>query len=381
MGSRGCFECRASPLREEAIAGDRGLVVVAVPEANTVAFESAVRTQQEEFMDAMWRTGLVALACVAASCRAEETSVFVQASPSAGGSTAGGRTAYEPGLISEMEVDDSHLYWAVFAQVEDTSTLWRMKRSGGSPELVASLPGRAYGIALDQTHLYFTQTFGQARQAGGSVSRIPKLGGPAEILAEGIWNPTSIALDADHVYYTSAVSPTGSVHRVAKEGGASRRIADGIDNPWDIAVDEESLYVSAMNQSQVLRLAKEGGFGFREVLASGTIPTWMNAQASQVYFGSCATGACEVATLQRVSGDGGEVESLLSTTRGHEGKVAATSEFVVWGGWLLSLDGGPPVDLLEGAPSDFYPMAAAADSDSVYLADETGTILVHAVER
>jgi hypothetical protein len=279
-----------------------------------------------------------------------------------------------------MELDADYLYWVGQGDFEGTgeATVWRMSRVGaGTPELLASLPARAYSLAIDDEFVYVPVT-GSGSRVGttdGAIVRVPKAGGAVETLASGIFNPTSVAVDSGFVYFSVAVSPAGEVWRVAKSGGAPARIADDIDNPWDLAVDDDWLYVSEMNRGQVLRVHKE--LGERTVLAAGWVGTdWLRAAGGQIYFGGCSSGACVPEDFYSVSSGGGPLEHLMVSTGERGTKVAIGSTFAVWGRYYVPTDGSPAVDLLADGPADFTTMAVAADDAGIYLADIlTGTIL------
>jgi len=84
------------------------------------------------------------------------------------------------------------------------------KTTGGVTVLASGLENAAFrsGIALDATHVYFTQSL------GGFVSRVPRAGGARENLASDQVSPSSVAVDDQFVYWTTAGN--GGVWRIKK---------------------------------------------------------------------------------------------------------------------------------------------------------------------
>ena len=84
----------------------------------------------------------------------------------------------------------------------------RVSKQGGTPSLIANVEGISLGIALDATHVYFTDT------EKGTVVKVPKGGGAAETLASGQARPVSVAVDDTTVYWANINDHT--IMKVAK---------------------------------------------------------------------------------------------------------------------------------------------------------------------
>src|SRR5690606_27065122 len=120
--------------------------------------------------------------------------------------------------------DPDHVFWSSNVGAE----IFKTPRAGGVTLLFHDAGDRAiFGLALDATHVYWTE-----RTSDGRILRKLRSASPIdspEILAADQGMPTGLALDATHVYWTN--SATGTVHRMLKNGGTITELAAGQDAP------------------------------------------------------------------------------------------------------------------------------------------------------
>jgi sugar lactone lactonase YvrE len=122
--------------------------------------------------------------------------------------TGGSAVQIVNGNPRTMATDGDGVYWT------DTgdATVKRADQDGSDLQIIAVLEGGAFpdGIAVDETHVYFT--------VGMAVMKVDKLGGTAEVIAEGQDLPAIVALDRSCVYWTntSVFGGNGSVMRAPK---------------------------------------------------------------------------------------------------------------------------------------------------------------------
>ncbi|HEY6560635.1 MAG TPA: hypothetical protein VI072_25325 [Polyangiaceae bacterium] len=297
-----------------------------------------------------------------------------------GGPDGGSVDPDEPWIVTQsglyqMALDTSHLYWLL--QPGNDPEFWRVDRVSGHKERLLVTAESVYSFAIDATHLYFTHTLSVFE---GSIRRMPKGGGEVEVIASGIFNPTRLTLDDTYVYYNIASIPNakailsiaedGALYRVGKNGGVPELLASPLDGPWDFAVDATHLFLSEMNAGRIQRYPKAGGapttlfqtYATGHVILSGDF----------AYFTECPVASCEpgAARLTRVPRSGGNAE-LLHDVIDAAGSLATRSDAVVWGNWLVPLDGSTASRLVPDAQQI---IAVAADDSETFLGNYRGTI-------
>jgi hypothetical protein len=100
------------------------------------------------------------------------------------------------GFVSRFALDSDSVYLGSEEKVS------RVSKAGGSPVVLASVQGHSHGFAVDDRHVYFTDT------QRGVLARVPKMGGPTEVLATGQARPTATAVDDTHVYWANGATET-----------------------------------------------------------------------------------------------------------------------------------------------------------------------------
>ncbi len=109
------------------------------------------------------------------------------------------------GNVWGLASDGSHLYFTdrnnFRSDDANTGAVRRVAVDGGRVETVAAnLRGRPWGIALDDTHVYWVIN----AERGGGIMRIPKSGGLASVVVRDQASPVHLALDANYVYWANA---------------------------------------------------------------------------------------------------------------------------------------------------------------------------------
>jgi hypothetical protein len=93
-----------------------------------------------------------------------------------------------------------------------TTRVVRIPKAGGEPLVLGEHPEFcAMEVAVDATHVY---SVGFTQPGVSSILRLPKGGGAPEVVVDGIPYSTRFSLDATHVYWTE--NTTGRVARIPK---------------------------------------------------------------------------------------------------------------------------------------------------------------------
>ena len=144
---------------------------------------------------------------------------------------------------SEIVVDDTNVYW------NDTyygaNSIWTAPKAGtGSPTLLIKLDGQlSGGLALDATHVYWVEL---DNIPYGTLYRIPKSGGTAEAVASGPFAYQFAASDDGGIYAGmngfGPDSSTGGVLRYDTATGNTRIYGRRTTSPVGVAVDATHVY-------------------------------------------------------------------------------------------------------------------------------------------
>jgi hypothetical protein len=168
----------------------------------------------------------------------------------------------EPGPLL-VAADATGAFWTdrgTAAKGYADGALMRASYTLTSPTALFTGSGSPYGIALDDTFVYFTNN------RDGTVMKVNRTGPPTPVvLAQGEHAPSHIAVDATRVYWTSQGTAAnsfadGSVVVVDKAPCATppcqHALATGQSLPGALAVDATHVYWVNTNGGTVMRVAK-----------------------------------------------------------------------------------------------------------------------------
>jgi hypothetical protein len=129
-----------------------------------------------------------------------------------------------------VAADSRNAYWITTAGVVASAPI-----ATGGMKTLASGQGGYYGIAVDASNVYFTNSY------AGTVASVPIGGGGVTTLATGQTNPQAIAVAGGYVYWANATN-AGSIMKVGIAAGAPTTVAANQANPTGIAVDDAYVY-------------------------------------------------------------------------------------------------------------------------------------------
>jgi hypothetical protein len=160
--------------------------------------------------------------------------------------TAQGRPigiAVDDAGVDGVSAFPGYVYWA-----DDAGVVARVSLRGGPVEELATGGDKTTGIALDDTHVYWSEW------GSGLVARVPKGGGTKATVARGQDGIRAIALDATRIFWTHP--KTGEIRSTPKAGGEIVVHATGQKHPYSLAVDERAIYWANVDGGTVMAVEK-----------------------------------------------------------------------------------------------------------------------------
>lgn len=190
-----------------------------------------------------------------------------------------------------IALDATHVYWTNLGSVA------RVPKSGGAVEILASVGQNNEVIAVDDQFAYF------ADGDGGAIRRVAKTGGTPTTIAQNQSFPRGLGLDATHVYWAS--EGDDAIRRVAKSGGSVETLATGQTMAFALAVDGGEVFWTLVG-GPVRKLQIDSCCNVTELSPSqGTAPLSLAADATHVYWASQSSGS-----LRKVPRGGGASQEL-----------------------------------------------------------------------
>jgi hypothetical protein len=148
-----------------------------------------------------------------------------------------------------LTLDDSFVYWV------QLNKLMRAPLAGNAPPvLLAEVGSSVYGLAVDASHVYFTDKAGGLGE--GAMRRVPKTGGAVETLARHQALPWGIATDERSVYWVNNDDKQGAVMRFRKPAGPVEVVAGGQDAPIHVVLDAAHIYWNCAGSGSILSVPK-----------------------------------------------------------------------------------------------------------------------------
>jgi hypothetical protein len=224
---------------------------------------------------------------------------------------------------------------------------------------VVSAPDR-YQIALDATHVYFTQ------RLAGTVSRVSQDGTLLQVLAVGQLLPTSIAVDANRVYWTAQ----GSLLSMPLAGGTPVELTPSPEPDTsrllgDIAVNATHVFWTE-SPGSIARVPLEGGLPTVIASGDGVGPVAMAIDDTHVYWANFESANISV---MKTPLDGGTVTVLASG-------LDRVRDIAVYGGQVYFVINGESVQSVARVGSGGGPVATLGANHATCISvDSTGVYI------
>jgi len=275
------------------------------------------------------------------------------------------------GIVS----DGSHVYWTNAGDGSTaTGSLMRVPVGGGPVEELANGLINPSEVDVDDTNVYWV-AYGTSGPNGG-LSTVPKAGGPQVDLVTGytqVWDLVVVGTSGSaRVYYTCNQCDggvAGRVEWVPVSGGTPTEVADQQGLPASITTAGDYVYWVNRDSQQVMR-ADTNGAGL-EMTADADAADGITAGEAFLFW-----TASEQDTVYRMPLLGGTVEQLASGNAYSFG-IAADEDFV----YFLA---GPSLMRVPAQSGQAYPYVTgqnlpyqvAIDDTNVYFTDYlAGTVM------
>lgn len=212
---------------------------------------------------------------------------------------------------SDLAVDELDLYWTNTG----ANQVVRVAKVGGTATIVASSQPSPLGIALDDTHVYWTQN-----TTPGAVVRAPKSGGSPQVIASSQYYAFRLVLSGSTVYFIGDTT-SGFVRSVPKTGGTVTDLQSA-SSPKGLAYDGTKLFWSAWNE---IRKADASALAPPTKLSTAeSFPAALAADESDVFWLDMYANK-----IRKVSKPGGAPTTLASLTSGTpRGSIAIDATYV-----------------------------------------------------
>ena len=194
------------------------------------------------------------------------------------------------------------------------------------PIVVANGQDFPSGLALDATHVYWTN------QAGGSVTKADKLDVEnALVLAEMQPGAYQIVEDDEYVYWTNGGGD--AVMKIAKEGGTPIPVASE-NGPHAIALDDEAIYWTMIgdetfDEGFVRRIPKEGG-PIQDLASDPGRLTSAVIEGDYLYWANMSIGAFVTNKIKRIQKTGGGGVEVIADAPGGPRSLAFYDGVLYW---------------------------------------------------
>jgi hypothetical protein len=114
---------------------------------------------------------------------------------------------------ADVHVDATDVYWVDSAR----GGVAKASKRGGEPKVIARSADPICGLALDETHLYFTRSIWSGESTYGVVMKIAKSGGDAQVVASMGGQPARLVVMRSYVAFSQRMPDR--LGYAAKNGG------------------------------------------------------------------------------------------------------------------------------------------------------------------
>lgn len=206
-------------------------------------------------------------------------------------------------------------------------------------QVLANIPNSAYGIAVDEKHVYFTD---YSPPGSPKLHRVSKCGGAVETMASAGGNPCRIKMDHLFVYISDLVN-NSAIYSVAKSKGSLGVIAGNLQQTCpSVVVTDDAILFSGHQEPGIWKVDKF--WKDAPELAhdtDGKFPGWIDTDGAYIYWNQTWDDKVE-----RIPLTGGPSEFVTDELGSYPFEVSCEHVYGnnpnTPGYWRVPVTGGPP---------------------------------------
>lgn len=179
-----------------------------------------------------------------------------------------------------VDGESKYLFWVRHTATSATAEVVKAPVAGGEPVAIASAYGSNNSVAVDATHVYWSN--GPSGTVTGAVTDIVKAdldGSNATTLVVGQPSINQLAVGGDGLYFTTMA---GTVMKVGFDGGPPTMLAAG-PAAAEIVVDAENAYWSTL-AGEIRKIGVAGGTDPVVLVPSQAAPDSIALDATHIYW-------------------------------------------------------------------------------------------------
>jgi hypothetical protein len=319
--------------------------------------------------------GLLTAACGGAVGPSDR--VIDAGTPSPGGTESPVQLAADPNMTPfGIAIDDTDVYWTDWGTSPDFTdgAVKKVAKSGGAVRVLAEGLSRPFGIVVDATRAYFTMQ-------GGTVKAVPIDGGPSVDVARNGGEPLLVATDGTAVYWTDGIFSAVMRGQIDANGPQNTLLAD-VSLPYGIATNGTEAFVASRQDGSLWKVfAHSPATPTRLADAPAGFQGYEVALGASAVFWRASSETFDDGRILSAPLVGGATTTLIQRVHGMNNGLAVdtTDAYFTAGGDVsrVPVAGGASTVMTSGQSAN----GIAVDDAAIYWTNGTGSVMKLAKPR
>lgn len=274
--------------------------------------------------------------------------------------------AEEQFRVSGLALDDGYAYWPNFPGPQNIVGQGRIQRASfsgdGKIEAIVSDQANPSGPVFEGDYLFFSNVL----CCSSTIMRVKKTGGTPTPIASGQAGPQGVFLDGGIVYWANHVAG-GAVMAVATTNGTAAPLYANQDRPQWIAADATNLYWTELEAGTIRKGPKTGGASGIAIVTGEKNPVLLSVAGGYLFWRNDSG-------MMRLPLNAGSAAAFEPQEQ-HIGPLTTDAQTVVWANDVgirqAPFAGGTPTTVISSADAGTVSIVAL-DAKSVVWTDSTG---------